>query len=423
MSTVRIVLLIIIATVVGYLSFGVYQYESDRRAVKDDLIELSNVKYGLFNVDQWKNILADLIVKKVEEFDFSEGGREELKAEISEFLTTTINDFERRYNRSNSGSFSGFLRRSVANITDIFGQMKKDIPIFTEQIVNFMDNPENKGQIKKYLLEEIDKYTEGTFAQIDYAERDRILLKYDQANMELATNAMKANVADLEKSSERLKTVLFVLAGLAGLFTLFGRNLIAPEYMLLTLLSLFLLAGGLALPMIDIDARISEMNFNLMGETVRFEDQVLFFKSKSILEIVQLMMSQGKTDVFLVGLLVLLFSVLFPVTKLICSTLYIYSKGIRKNRFINFMVFKSGKWSMADVMVVAVFMAYIGFSGILNEQLNQLGSVAQSVDMLSTNNTTLQIGFFLFTAFVVLSLLISQRLSGLAKQVQLDNTN
>jgi uncharacterized paraquat-inducible protein A len=33
------------------------------------------------------------------------------------------------------------------------------------------------------------------------------------------------------------------------------------------------------------------------------------------------------------------------------------------------MVFKTGKWSMADVIVVAIFMAYIGFSGIVGEQL------------------------------------------------------
>jgi len=77
------------------------------------------------------------------------------------------------------------------------------------------------------------------------------------------------------------------------------------------------------------------------------------------------------------------------------------------------MVFRSGKWSMADVMVVAIFMAFIGFKGILDEQMNQLGNISQSMDMLTTSNTELQAGFFLFTCFVVLSLLISQRLSKL----------
>lgn len=65
---------------------------------------------------------------------------------------------------------------------------------------------------------------------------------------------------------------------------------------------------------------------------------------------------------------------------------------------------------MADVMVIAIFMAYIGFSGILNEQLNHLGGLSNSVEMLTTNQTELQTGFFLFTAFVVMSLLIAHKM-------------
>jgi uncharacterized paraquat-inducible protein A len=74
------------------------------------------------------------------------------------------------------------------------------------------------------------------------------------------------------------------------------------------------------------------------------------------------------------------------------------------------MVFKTGKWSMADVMVVAIFMSYIGFSGILTEQLGQLEGLTNKIDILTTNKSSLQIGFFLFTSFVILSLLVSQKL-------------
>ena len=33
--------------------------------MKEDLIELSKVKYGLFNVDEWKKVLARIITKKL----------------------------------------------------------------------------------------------------------------------------------------------------------------------------------------------------------------------------------------------------------------------------------------------------------------------------------------------------------------------
>jgi uncharacterized membrane protein YtjA (UPF0391 family) len=162
--------------------------------------------------------------------------------------------------------------------------------------------------------------------------------------------------------------------------------------------------------MINIDARISRMEFELMGESIIFIDQVLYFKSKSILEVVWVMITNKKVDVMTVGILVFSFSVLFPVSKLLGSFAYIYSEKLRNNPVIKFLVFKTAKWSMADVMVVAIFMAYIGFTGIISEQLTSLENIALNVDIMTTNASSLQIGFFLFTAFAVLSLMVSHKL-------------
>lgn len=74
------------------------------------------------------------------------------------------------------------------------------------------------------------------------------------------------------------------------------------------------------------------------------------------------------------------------------------------------MIFRTGKWSMADVMVIAIFMAYIGFSGIITEQLKQIENIAENIDILTTNRSSLLIGFYAFTSFAILSLLISHRL-------------
>jgi hypothetical protein len=171
-----------------------------------------------------------------------------------------------------------------------------------------------------------------------------------------------------------------------------------------------LLLFGVSLPMIEIDARISSMSFVLLGEPVSFQDQVLYYKSKSILEVVQLMLTQGRLDVLFVGILVLLFSVLFPVGKLISVIVYTFAPATNSNRFLSFMVFKTGKWSMADVMVVAIFMAYIGFSGIVGEQLRQLEGITTNMEVLTTNKSSLQIGFFLFVGFTILSLGVTAKI-------------
>jgi hypothetical protein len=160
--------------------------------------------------------------------------------------------------------------------------------------------------------------------------------------------------------------------------------------------------------MIDIDARIKLMEFKLLGENISFNNQVLYYKSKSILEMAKLMLSNNQIKVFIVGILVLTFSIIFPLLKIISTIMVLFVKRLENNRLINFMVFKSGKWSMADVMVVAIFMAYIGFSGIISNQLSQLEKISNRFNILTTNNSDLQNGFFFFTAFVILGISISQ---------------
>ena len=68
---------------------------------------------------------------------------------------------------------------------------------------------------------------------------------------------------------------------------------------------------------------------------------------------------------------------------------------------------RSGKWSMADVYVIAIFMAYIGFQGILEHQMSPLNMETDSLVSISTNKTSLQPGFIIFIGFVLFSLFLS----------------
>jgi hypothetical protein len=194
------------------------------------------------------------------------------------------------------------------------------------------------------------------------------------------------------------------------LFIFLQRSFSRFDYVLLSGISILLLSTGLILPMIEIDARISKMSFTILGEAITFNDQVLYYKSKSILEVVSLMFNQSRTDVLIVGVLVLVFSVVFPLLKQVASLVFVFGARFRQNRFVRFMVFKTGKWSMADVMVVAIFMSYIGFSGIITEQLRQIENLADDIEILTTNKSSLLTGFFFFTAFAILSLAISQKI-------------
>jgi uncharacterized paraquat-inducible protein A len=98
-----------------------------------------------------------------------------------------------------------------------------------------------------------------------------------------------------------------------------------------------------------------------------------------------------------VGILVIAFSIVFPILKIISSITYYYDYcKARTNKVVNFFVIHSGKWSMADVLVVAIFMANIGFNGIVNSQLGNFGEEAPNLELITTNGTSLEPGYYLF---------------------------
>lgn len=388
--------------------------ENTRRTYTEDAIELSKVKYGLFNVDEWKIIAADVVTKKVEELEITDANRQEMRSRISEFLYKLISDLEGRFENENRGLLGG-IRNAVSGFLGIFQQMKRDVPTFTEEILNFLDDPRNRNDLRNYIIEKINSYADDTFSETDYTVHDFILEKHGYTDRTEAIAGLEALTDQLNREKLPYTRALYILLGLMAIWLIAARSVSKKQLTLATGVALVPLFLGVSLPMIELDARIAEMRFQLLGEPVSFTNQVLFYKSKSILEVVELMVAQGKLDLAAVGVLVLTFSVFFPLAKLISSLVYIHKESARTKKAVRFMVFKTGKWSMADVMVVAIFMAYIGFSGIISEQLSQLEGLTRNMDMLTTNQSQLQTGFFMFATYVVLGLLIAQRIKSAVK--------
>jgi fumarate reductase subunit D len=361
MKHFKTILLLTLIGVITFLSVKIYSIETERRLLKEDLIELSKIKYGIFSVDEWKKILTNIITKKVQDLNFSGENRTEMRKKISTLLYKVIDEYEARYYEQNAKSFSGILKNALTTSFGAFKDIRKNVPTFTENIMDFLNDPKNKKALREYIISKLNEYADNTFSKIDYSEHDAVIKKYSYENREKAIDGLTASIDGLTEQSKPYKISILVMAMAMIVSVFLMKSFTKAEYVLLVTISLLLLITGLLLPMIEIDARISKMSFTMLGESITFNDQVLYYKSKSILEVVWLMFKQSRVDVMIVGVLVLVFSVLFPLMKQVASLIFVFSKRMRTNRVIGFMVFKTGKWSMADVMVVAIFMSYIGF--------------------------------------------------------------
>lgn len=108
---------------------------------------------------------------------------------------------------------------------------------------------------------------------------------------------------------------------------------------------------GLAAPMLTV---VAQREMAVLGTVV------LQFETKSILDTVGDLYARGSV---LVAALLALFSVVVPVAKLLVSLLALLAPGERAQRTCVGFVRAVGKWSMTDVFVVAVLLAFLATSG------------------------------------------------------------
>ena len=78
--------------------------------------------------------------------------------------------------------------------------------------------------------------------------------------------------------------------------------------------------------MLEVEARISQLGLTFLGEPIGFTDQLLYFQSKSVLEVFQTLINTGKPDMWVVGVLVLMFSIVFPTLKVLTLTFCLFSR-------------------------------------------------------------------------------------------------
>jgi hypothetical protein len=410
----RMMFLILVPVLAANVLCGldIYRLSSRRERIKEDYSEINSIRYGLLSVDAWKDRIQAILRDRIGEFKISKETEAVLRVEIAKALDAMITQADGMLQKHQK-TLSGKMRKMAFRAFVSMGEIRKQVPAFTDAILKELETPRQTRKFKHLARKSVDRYSAQKYDSPEDAATYRALLAGSGA----------ANTDDFDRDAEhRLRSLesdingdcgLMLDSALAFLFAWWlarrKPELHKPLFSLSAAFASLLLTIGLALPMIDLDARIKSVDFLLWTEHVRFHDQVLFFRSKSILQVVRVLIDTGKADSILVGALLLAFSVLFPVSKLIAMEAYMRGGGaVRKSALVKFFAFRSGKWSMADVTVVAIFIAYIGFKGILNTQLAGLNIKAAYVEIIATNDTALQPGFVLFTAFVLFGFALSE---------------
>lgn len=410
--------------VAGWSSYLVYKYSSEAAEIKKDYSELNSITHGILSVNIWRDHLTSMVLNRIDDFEFTPEQEDTLVLQVENILTAGIDQGDSLINLKQK-SIKGKLRKFAVRALVPEEKIRALVPMFAQTIVDEIQKPENKEALKYVIKSKLQEYSDMTHADSEVAvlQLNELLEKYGVADLKGFNRKTSEDLRELETQTY---FHTYILLGIIGIFLVLWwllrnqRPLHTPLFIISVLASLAVLFAGLTAPMIEIDARFQQVNFLLIGEEISFNDQVIFFQSKSILQVIDILFDTGKVDSVFVGILILAFSIIFPVAKLISTQIYLGgSEKLRKNKILKFFAFKSGKWSMADVYVIAIFMAYIGFQGILDHQLLALNMETESLVSISTNKTSLQPGFIIFIGFVLFSLILStilKKMTGLEKK-------
>ena len=176
------------------------------------------------------------------------------------------------------------------------------------------------------LNKQLEQYLNQTFDTQDTPQLSRILLRTDSRDIEGARIKLNKTISVKHGLIVKEAVLLIVLSVILFALSGFSKQPLTPSRYIFLILSLVtLLIAGVTTPTIDMEATISQMNFMLIGHPIHFENQVLYFQSKSILDVFWIMITHKDIQMKLVGILLITFSIVFPLLKIISSLGYYFN--------------------------------------------------------------------------------------------------
>ena len=396
-----------------YSGYRLQRISAERVQVKEDYSLSNSVTFGLFSVDIWRDKISRVINSQIDGYHITPEQKQDIRRAVEGELHDLIGETIREINKPQK-SIGGKLKKLAFNVIVDSAEIQAQVKPFANTIVAKVSSRESEDRLKDIAGSKINQLVNQTYDSTKvagYAVNKYVYTKYKVNNPNDFNKATEHRLTDLKA---QLFNYVYVMLGcvLAALvlwwFMRKHVELQTALFVFSLLFALILLVVGSLVPIIEVDARMSSLDLQLLGQHIKFENQVLFYQSKSIVGVVSALIGQGKPDTIVVGALIMLFVLVLPLLRLVAKGIYVLSnKKIARHPVVRYLTFELSKWDMADVMIVGILMTYIGLNGILKSQLSGLNITTDSLRVITDNGTSLQPGYFIFAGYVVFSIILS----------------
>jgi len=385
-----------------------------RRQLRTDLAEMDHVRYGMLNADRWRDIIGPILNAQVDKLDLK--GSKNLRPMVERSLYALLENIKKQMSAPKPGGSGtpGPATPGQGNpmlVGMIIASLKPHVPEYTDVVMAELAKPQSQKGLKESFRSVLAEGVKNSFSPVDMTAYSSILKRNGCPSGAACEEDLGKQIAEADERLTRYS--LAALGSLAAGFALLtiGRPVLSrAAVVVLMLFCITVLVGGVLSPMLEVEVRITKVDATLLGQPIEFREQSLYFRSKTVLEVFQTLIEMGRPQMTVVAVLVLLFSVVFPALKMLALSACLFRPAmLRTSRIVKFFAFDVSKWSMADVMALAIFMSFVAFNGVIESGMGGLRSVVGQL-VIPTNSSTILPGYYLFIGFCLASIILSKKL-------------
>jgi hypothetical protein len=373
-----------------------------RRLIRTDLAEIENARYGILSADQWRTIIGPMLNAQIDQLDFK-GQSKSLRPQVQRALNALLDKMDADKPSGIQGMFVGKMIASL----------RPKVPEYTNVVMAQLVNKGTEKGFKDSIRGVLANAVANTFGNTDMTTYNAILRHYGCASGAACEQTLDQQIAVADTQLNRDYLTVLACAALAFILLMIGTPALSrAAVVVLMSFCIAMGVGGVLSPMLEVEVRVTKIDATLLGTPIEFRDQSLYYRSKTVYEVFQTLIHMGRPEMSVVGVLVILFSVVFPTLKMLALAASLFRPTLlRTNRFVKLLAFELSKWSMADVMVLAIFMSFVAFNGVIGSAFDGLRSVPNVQQVLiPTNASKILPGYYLFIGFCVSSILLSRKL-------------
>lgn len=383
-----------------------------RRILRTDLAEITHARYGILSADQWRGIIGPILEAQVDKIDLS-GQSKSLRPMVERSLNALLDNIKTQMTSPSTKPAGNPAMANPMIVNMMINSLRPHVPEYTNVVMAELGKSQTQKGFKDSIRGVLADAVKNTFSGTDMTEYNAILNRYGCVSGAACEETLGKKIAEADGRVNHYYLAALASAALGFILLMTGKRVLKRgAVVVLMLYCLSLLTGGVLSPMLEVEVRVTKLDATLLGTPIEFRDQSLYYRSKTVIEVFHTLMQMGRPEMTLVAVLLILFSIVFPALKMLAlGACLIRPALLRTNRFVKLLAFGLSKWSMADVMALAIFMSFVAFNGVIESGLDGLHSVPNIQEVLiPTDASKILPGYYLFIGFCVLSIVLSKKL-------------